>query len=252
MSNVRIVCAHDAVKLAEMLTRLLEAEEHRVRLSYGRRALSELEDASRTQDAVVLIWSPNARSQTYMIEWARTIEPARLVEISCATGDWPAIKRVAPVIDFTPWRGERGARAWKLLNERLSAVARTYAPQKPIPVKAFVAMGFAGAAAAAGALMVRVDASVETGPAPASLTDVAVTDFEAGMGGPLTAIEPASMDDGQLRTHRYREFAPIAAPPAEPLARLPELPELELRDPTMLERLQALNPLRREGGDPEN
>lgn len=252
MSNVRIICAHDAVKLAEMVTRLLEAEEHRVRLSYGRRALSELEDASRVNDAVLLIWSPNARSQTYMIEWARTIEPMRLVEISCATSDWPTIKRAAPVIDFTPWRGERGARAWKTLNERLSAVERAFAPQKPPPVRAFVAMGVASAAAAAGALMVRAHMPIEPDPAGSTIEDVAVSDLEVGMGGPLTAIEPASLDDELLRAPRHREIPLITAQPAEPLAMPPELPEIELRDPTVLERLYSLNPLSRNDESPEN
>ena len=95
MIDVRIICTHDAVKLAEMLTRLLEAEEHRVRLTYGRQAMSELEEARDARDAVLLIWSPDARSQTYMLEWARNIDPVALVEIARGRAIGRASKRKA-------------------------------------------------------------------------------------------------------------------------------------------------------------
>jgi DNA-binding NtrC family response regulator len=117
MIDVRIICTYDAAKLAETLTRLLEAEEHRVRLTIGRQAMTELDSALETRDAVLLIWSPDARSQTYMLEWARRIEEARVIDITL-TPDWPRLGRKSTVaIDFTQWRGERSERAaWNALN----------------------------------------------------------------------------------------------------------------------------------------
>jgi hypothetical protein len=253
MIDVRIVCTHDAVKLAEMLMRLLEAEEHRVRLTYGRQALSELEDARTSHDAVVLIWSPDARSQTYMIEWARNVAPSRLIEIARGANDWPPIKRLAAVIDFTQWRGQRGARAWRTLTDRLGAMARALAPPKPVPAKALMAMGLASAAAVAGAVVVRMhaDSTEQTAQQAAPFEEVAITDPASGVGGPLRAIEPASLDDEMLVLRHYPELAPLVADPAEPLAPVAEYREVELRDPTLLERLDAINPLRRADGEPE-
>jgi len=248
MIDVRIVCTHDAVKLAEMLMRLLEAEEHRVRLSYGRQALGELEEARAARDAVLLIWSPNARSQTYMLEWARNIEPSRLVELASDTSDWPSIKRHAAVIDFSNWRGQRGARSWKALNERLNELARSLGPWQP-PTKALLAMGFASVAAVAGVVMVRGTATVENAITPSPLEDVATNDPSAGVGGPLDAVEPASLEDELLHVRQFRTPERIEALPLAPLAHLPEFEEYELRNRTLLERLTALNPLRRDSDD---
>ena len=138
MIDITIVCSHDAMKVAEMLTRLLEAEEHKVRLLVGRQSLSEVETSKSARDAVLLIWSANAPTQHYMREWSRQISPLRLVEIGLAPG-WPDIARKAPVIDFINWRGERGARAWNALNDRLRAVARIIEPPKPPPKRAAIA-----------------------------------------------------------------------------------------------------------------
>lgn len=244
MIDVRIVCSHDAVKLAEVLMRLLEAEQHRVRLSYGRQALSELEAARSAQDAVLLIWSPNARTQTYMLEWARNISTTRLVEIAHSTSDFPPIKRLAAVVDFTQWRGQRGARCWKALVERLNAVARAFEPPQPVSAKSLITAGLATAAAAAGIVVIQANA-----PAPKEivssvpLEDVALADPDVGMGGPLNAVEPASIDEGVIRLRRFPELAPLAEG-AAPLSELVEYRQVPLRDPTLLERLDALNPLR--------
>ncbi len=251
MIDVRIVCSHDAVKLAEMLTRLLEAEEHRVRLTYGRQALLELEDAREARDAVLLIWSPDARSQTYMLEWVRNIDPARLVEISRGASDFHPIKRLAAVIDFTNWRGERGARAWKALTERLGVIARSLAPPAPVPAKALMAMGVASMAAVAGAVIVRVNMPTEPIATPAPLEQIAAIEPDDGVGGALTAIEPASFDEDMIRLRRYSQLEPIDMTPSVPLAPLVVYEEAELRDATILERLDgALNMLIRSDNDP--
>lgn len=246
MIDIRIVCAHDAVKLAEMLTRLLEAEQHRVRLSFGRQALSELEDARTSHDAVLLIWSPNARTQTYMLEWAGSIDPHRLVEIARG-GDGPPIRRLGAVIDFGQWRGERGARAWNALNDRLRAVARVLDPPKPPPRQALIGLGLASAAAIAGAVVVRVnDAPQAPIATPTEMDAIAAIDPDLGVGGPLTALEPASLADDDPLLLLLHDAEPIDTAPAPPLAETPDVLDLQLRDPTLVERLAALNPLRRQ------
>lgn len=245
MIDVRIICAHDAVKLADLLTRLLEAEEHRVRLTYGRQSLSELEDARGARDAVLLIWSPNARSQSYMIEWARNIDPSRLIEIAQDTGDWPTIKRLAAVIDFTNWRGQRGARSWKALTERLGAITRMMGPPE-YPTRALMAAGFAGMAVVTGAVGARLTAPDPSAIDPTPFEEVAIVNPDDGMGGSLSVIEPASLEDLELSVRRFRTIELIDPLPAEPLASLPEYEEHDLRDRTLLERLNAYNPLRRD------
>jgi hypothetical protein len=248
MIDIRIICAHDAASLAETLMRLLEAEQHRVRLTYGRQSLHELDEACGEQSAVLLIWSPNARSQSYMLGWAHKIDPARLIEVARDTSDWPVIKRRSPVIDFTNWRGQRGARAWKALNERLGAIARAFEPQK-LPAKTLLAAGVAGVAAVAGAVMIRVEPPVENQIAATPFEEAAILNPDDGVGGPLSAVEPASLEDDVLRVRRFQAVSPIDAGPAEPLAQLPELEGFELRDRTLLERLNAYNPLRRQDSE---
>jgi hypothetical protein len=246
MIDVRIVCTHDAVKLAEMLMRLLEAEEHQVRLLHGRQSLADLEEAKASCDAVVLIWSANAPSQHYMREWARNIPPARLIELARAPG-WPESERKAPVLDFIAWRGERGARAWNALNERLRIIARATAPKKPPPSRAALALGLASIAAVGGAAMVRMN---ETLPTPATSPEtreqsIAVVDPETGVGGPLSAIEPASVEELEaLRLVPNPRFTPLELTTPPDLVEIPETALAELPPPTLFERLSALNPLR--------
>jgi hypothetical protein len=243
MTDVRIICTHDATKLAETLTRLLEAEQHQVQLTVGRQALAQLEAAASARDAVMLIWSPDARSQTYMLEWAKRIDPSRLVEVALTQG-YPRIVRKAPVIDFSHWRGERGKAAWNALNERLRAVSRALNPPKPPPKYAAFALGVASAAAVTGAIVLRAN---ET-PAPASLTTstperLAANDPSAGLGGPLSTVEPGAMDD-DLRFRRPPNLRPLQAHAFPQLAEVDPRAEIDLRNETLLERLNALNPLR--------
>lgn len=245
MIDVTIVCTHDAVKTAEMLTRLLEAEEHQVRLLHGRQSASAMQAVKASNDAVLLIWSANAPSQHYMLEWARNIDQARLIEIGRAAG-WPRSERKAPVIDFVQWRGERGGRAWNALNDRLRLIQRQFEPAKPPPRRAAMALGLASIAAVGGAVMVRMnDQTIEAAPMTGVSNEQiaeAPLDPAAGLGGAVNAFEPASAED---------EFRPIWA------ARYSALPHLapdllhpssysapELRDPTLMERITAFNPLR--------
>jgi len=244
MIDVRIVCCHDAKPLAETLTRLLEAEQHRVRVTVGRLALAELEEARTEQDAVLLIWSPDARSQTYMIEWGNKIEAWRLVEIA-RTPDCPRIARKAPVIDFTQWRGERGGgRAWDALNERLRAVQRVVNPPKPVSKPAIAAMVMLAVAAMFGAVAERNRAvhRTQTAEEPAPV-ETAVISNGTERGGPIVAIEPASLDE----TLHFRRIpnAPLVDA-SEPITLTPIDPiDLEpIRAETLLERLNDFNPLR--------
>lgn len=252
MIDIRIVCTHDAAKLAEMLTRLLEAEQHQVRLLVGRQSLADLEEAKTSRDAVLLIWSANAPSQHYMREWARNIPPARLIEIARAPG-WPDAPRKAPVLDFIAWRGERGARAWNALNERLRAVTRVYEPAKP-QGRAAMALGLASIAAVGGAMIVRLNEA----PAPVTAASedsepaVAMVDPASGVGGPLDAVEPPSVEEldavRRVPTLRFTPLEPTETPQLTPIT---AYDPPELRPPTLMERLSALNPLRDEDAEAE-
>lgn len=230
--------------------RLLEAEQHKVRLVYGRRSLADLEHAKTSRGAVVLIWSVNAPTQHYMREWARNIAPARLIEIARAPG-WPQSERKAPVIDFMNWRGERSARAWHTLNERLRIIGRVTGPKKPPPKRAALALGIASIAAVTGAAMVRMHES-ELPAAPPETIDQSIAvaepetgvgDSETGVGGPLEAetVEPPSVED--LEALPLLHIAPL-----EPMHtadhEIAVFRPTPVRPPTLLERIGSLNPLR--------
>jgi hypothetical protein len=243
MTDVRIICTYDAAKLAETLTRLLEAEQHRVRLTSGRQTMSELDEARTSRDAVMLIWSPAARSQTYMIEWAHKIDPVRLVEIA-VTPDAPRIARKANVIDFSHWRGERGGGAWHGLVDRLRAVENVLNPPKPPSKYAMFAMGMASAAAVTGAVVMRVnDTSLPIAPQDAADEQLVAEDPSTGLGGPLRAMEPASLDEDPLRIRRMPQLAPLRDTRRIALSDVPQVRYMTLRDETLLERLTSLNPL---------
>jgi hypothetical protein len=241
MIDIHIICTYDAVSFAETLMRLLSAEEHKVRLSYGRASLGELEQAKSERDAVVLIWSYEAPGQHYMWEWARGIAADRLVEVARAPGAPRSDNRAAP-IDFSSWRGERGGRAWNALSERLRAVQRAMEPPKPGQIRAAVAMGLASAAAVTGAVLIRAN---EPSQLVAALPEpVAAQETMEAMGGPLVAIEPASMDEPiAFRARAYR-VSHLSLPPEPNLEPIADYQEPDLRDPTFLERLASLNPLR--------
>lgn len=244
MIDIRIVCTHDALKLAETLTRLLEAEQHRVRLTFGRQAMSALELARTEHEAVMLIWSQDARSQIYMLEWARKIDPLRLIELA-RTADCPKIQRKAPVVDFTHWRGERGGRAWDALNERLRVVARVIEPPKPAPMRAMAAFGVVTAVAMAGAITQRLNTEFAAPAADAANEEIASVDASAGVGGPLNSLEPASLDD-ELRFGPFADMALIDGSESLMFADVPEIEAQTLRRETLLERLNAFNPLRQQ------
>ncbi len=238
MIDICIVCTYDAVKFAEALVRLLEAEQHNVRLWYGRQSLQAMDEAKASRAAVLLVWSCNAPTQHYMLEWANCVSPDRLIEVALAPTA-PPLDRLAPIIDFSQWRGERGGRAWSALNERLRTITRALDPPKAPPKQAIFAMGLASVAAVGGAFMVRVN-EPESIAAPAQ---VAIAE-DLGIGGAVEAVEPASAEELEwIEPVRALRYDPIEAAPLQLVERpLPELPEL--RDPTLLERLANLNPLR--------
>ncbi len=253
MIDIRIVCTHDAAKVAEMLTRLLEAEQHVVRLTVGRQAYHDLEATKDAEEAVLMIWSPAAPGQEYMLAWAERTAPERLVEISRAPGA-PKIRRVSPVIDFSTWRGERGGRAWNALNERLRAVTRLYEPPKGPSQQAVMLMGLASVAAVGGALAVRMN---DIAPAQteqiASVETIQFADAgDAGIGGATTFVEPPSADE-LFRLPRPPSRIPLLPHRTSAILMEPEpAPVMDIRDATLLERLQGLNPLRELARDDEH
>lgn len=244
MIEVCIVCTYDALKFAETLTRLLEAEQHAVTLHCGRlQAQAALEGAVAEKSAVVLVWSADAPSQHYMLEWGQTIPASRLVEVARAPGA-PRLNRNAPVIDLAQWRGERGGRAWTILSERLRNVERTLFPPKAPPKQALMALGLASVAAVGGAFMVRVDSQppLPSGSSPA-VAEVGIS--EVALGGVLEAEEPPSAEDILDLPHARFTGIDLGRPIEFIQLDLADLPEL--RDATLLERLSGLNPLRGRG-----
>jgi hypothetical protein len=245
MIDTIIVCTHDALKMAETLVRLLEAEQHRVRLTFGRQALSVLEDVRDEKNAVVLIWSPNARSQTYMIEWARKIDPSRLIELATIP-DPPKIQRKVAPVDFSNWRGERGGRAWDALNERLRVVTRVFEPARPAPARALAAMGMVTAVAMAGAVGARMHAPFSSAEADTTAAPevMAALDPSTGIGGPTTTFEPLSAEDDILHFRSLPDVSLINTGSPTALTPVTTLEPQTLRQETLLERLNAFNPLR--------
>lgn len=248
MTDIIAVCTHDAREMAdEKLVRMLEAEQHRVRLLVGRQAIGFLQDAQDADEAVLLIWSPDARIQNYMIDWANGIAPERLIEISLAP-DVPKTNRRAPVIDFSAWRGQRGNdRAWRALNDRLRAVSQALEPAKPTPWRSAAAMAAASAVVVSIAGVMRAhEAPVQATPDEPQqlLASIRMDDPSTGIGGVVIAIEPPSVED-------YDPIAPLRIVRLQlmdhtqvELATIESLDLPDVRDPTFLERLRALNPLR--------
>lgn len=240
MIDIITVSTHDAKKLAADLVRLLEAEEHSVRMLVGRQSQTSIEDAKTSRDAVLIIWSEDAPSQTYMREWLRQSDATRLIEIATTPG-WPERKdRKAPVIDFSSWRGERGGRAWNALSDRLKAVSRVVEPPKPPARHAAIALGIVSIAAVGVAMSVRAnqDLIAPTTDAPVE-TQVAELDAPTdAVGGAIYAIEPASVDDlATLPPLRPINMQALHIAPLEfSQARIATIPEV--RDPTLIERLQ--------------
>lgn len=247
MNSIRIVCTHDAVKIAETLARLLGAEGDDVRITFGRQSLEALPAACEASEAVLLIWSYDAPNAHYMRQWANMIPPERVVEIARAPG-WPRTQRRAPVIDFSTWRGERGGRAWHALSERLRAVHRFINPQPEPMRKPAIAVGIAGAVAAGVALMIG-------GDAPGDIKEHAFDDEKvtlalidsAGMGGPMSAFEPASLNDPAetASSLSVRGFASEQLPELQPgeISDVAAYEPQQVREATLLERISALNPI---------
>jgi len=240
MIDIITVSTHDAKKLAAELVRLLEAEEHTVRMLVGRQSQLAIADAKSSRDAVLIIWSEDAPSQTYMREWLSQIEAPRLIEIATAPG-WPDRKdRKAPVIDFSNWRGERGGRAWNALSDRLKAVANIIEPPKPPARHAAVVLGAMSLAIVGVAAGVRDN----QGLIIAQTQDTAheqVVELDAprdAVGGAIVTIEPASVGDlSAVAPLRAINVRPIHLAPIE-LTEVHLDPIPEVRDPTFIERVQ--------------
>lgn len=247
MVDIRIVCARDAVKTAETLRRLLEAEQHRVSVSIGRHSLDEFAHALESEEIALLIWSANAPGAHYMFEWAARFDRKRVIEVASAIG-WPDMKRTAPVIDFVGWNGTRGSKAWVALNERLRPFSRVREIKAPPPRQAFMALGMAAAAAMVGAVVVRVNAGPAALPTPEPQQDALHVSASDGVGGPLEvtaadAVEPASLTDVMIIPPHIAPLSQLHLAPAGQLADLPDVQHITLRDPTLLERLEDFNPL---------
>lgn len=240
MIDIITVSTHDAKKLAAELVRLLEAEEHTVRMLVGRQSQTAIEDAKSSRDGVLIIWSEDAPSQSYMLDWLTKIDASRLIEIATAPG-WPERKdRKASVIDFSNWRGERGGRAWNALSDRLRAVANMIEPPKPPARHAAVMLSIVSLATVGVAVGVRNNQDL-LAPATQDAANEQVVQLDAphdSVGGAIVSMEPASMDDlAAVPNLRPLNLSPIHMAPIElTQVRLDPIPEV--RDPTLIERLQ--------------
>lgn len=252
MIDIITVSTHDAKKLAADLVRLLEAEEHTVRMLVGRQSQLAIEDAKSSRDGVLIIWSEDAPSQTYMREWLAQIDPARLIEIATAPG-WPERKdRKAAVIDFSNWRGERGGRAWNALSDRLKAVANMIEPPKPPARHAAAMLGIVSIAVVSVAAGVRNGQDIIVPPTQETANEQ-VVQLDAphdSVGGAIVTIEPASVEDlASVPPLRPLNVRPLSLPPIE-LTRVNLPPIPEVRDPTLVERIQQF--VRNDDNAPSN
>jgi hypothetical protein len=251
MIPVRIVCARDAVKTAQTIMRLLAAEEHEVELCYGRASRAQIESARTRREAVLLIWSAGAPSAHYMMQWAKSVDPAKLVEIARGAL-WPQLDRRASVIDFSSWGGERGGSAWRALEDRLRAVTRATEPPRPPPHRAALVLGLASMAAVTGALVERVyNANHAPMAAPEDVrAEMPAVSYE-GQGGPLDAIEPGFTEASVLRVRPAPHVQPLAPVETYVLEETDAAPsmEFEQRNARLLDRLNALTAPLRLGGD---
>ena len=224
MIDVRIVCTHDAKKMALTLQRLLSAQDHHVELCTGRASLEALEAARNTREAVILIWSLDAPSAHYMLQWATGIESKRLIEITRAPNISRGDVRKPGVIDFSAWSGERGGSAWRALVERLRLVARGAEPPKPPPLRAAVALGAVSALAMGGAIVLRVDDAARTALEPPPENVIAASVIEDfGMGGPLRPLDAEATEEDAIVIH-FRRGARVRAIEDELDATLADLP----------------------------
>jgi hypothetical protein len=242
MIEIIAVSTHDARKVVADLVRLLEAEEHRVRVISGRHPAAEIDAAKTSRDAILMVWSKDAPSSSYMRDWLRESDSSRLVEIATATG-WPERKdRKAPVIDFSNWRGERGGRAWNALNDRLKAVANIVDPPKPPALHAAVGLGVASLAAVVVAIGVRSSEAPMNAPLEPQQTAQTLEAPTVAVGGAVYVMEPASLEDLAL----VPDIRPLRMPlveltPEPEVVALRNAPLPEVRDPTIMERIRELN-----------
>lgn len=246
MIDIRIICTHDAVKLAEKLERVLTAQQHRVVVCYGRQSLEHVAASREAKEAAILIWSFDAPSALYMLQWLESVDPTRLVEIARAPGAPPLKGRRAKVIDFSAWNGERGGPAWRALVERLQTVQDILDPPR-IMAKRTTMASLVGAMAATLAMFFHFGKAPEV-PVALAEGDDAPGLIEAdvgGLGGPLSAIEPASADD--IDFTNFGPAVPLLETGPEPtLTDIPPYEPAEIREASFLTRLAQFNPLRRD------
>jgi hypothetical protein len=249
MTDIHIICLQEVADLAQALARLLR-ESYGVRLNVGHEARFDLDTSRRPHDIVLAIWSPDVKHQIFISEWAARTGPERLIEISYHVQHLPRVVRDKAVIDFSAWRGEPDGRAWNELNAHLRTAARALEPEKAPPKPAAFALAALSAMAVGGALALRLHAPAPT--VAAFEPDLHPIETQTGIGGALDQseiVEPPSVDDvfGVGRLPPRMASMPRAS--YTPLMTLAEYHEVEIRDPTLLERLRDFNPLRSRRND---
>ena len=231
MINVRIVYSYDAEATAEDIQYHLLAEGFAAEIINGREYTGMIASICDADYAIVLVWSKEAPATDYMQNWARAVDPAKLAEV-VRWNNFPHIEgRRANPIDFTRWNRHRDDIAWRALETRLRNIGRAFEPKKNPSAGPMAVMMAASAAAVVGGAIVRSD---QEGPMivhtlqPQSVAQATNDIARAPMpgvaaGGPLAALEPASIDTAdepailrrprrQLRGIEARTFATLSRP----------------------------------------
>jgi hypothetical protein len=106
-------------------------------------------------------------------------------------------------------------------------------------------MGLVSAAAVTSAVFVRAnEAPPAAAPEPVGPTVAAIEEHQEAYGGPLVALEPASMEDLTLDMRPVRTLSSLDLTGAPDLSAAEQVAILDIREPTLLERIGELNPLR--------
>lgn len=243
--DVRIICAYDALGVAQQFQRLLAAEGHNVELNYGRPSLAFIPISRARREAVIVIWSERAQNALYPLQWAQATEPTRLIELAFCK-EWPPVQGRARLIEFSVWNGRRGSASWRGLQERLRAIAKSLEPPKPQPRGAAFALVGASLVAAGAAIWARTQANhapLEAAPETsltATLEETRIDENARGgpLGDPISLSEPETYTPTIEFRPRFPRSALADIRPVTHIATAPHFaPAMDFSEPSLLERL---------------
>lgn len=248
MTTYNIVCSYDAARdpssPARLLGRVLGAEGVNVELCYGRETRELIERTAAARDPVILLWTSEAVSASYMRDWQKSIDPQLLIELACvpfhSVPEMP--NRRAALVEFGTWHGQRAGHEWRGLQERMKWVERALNPPRPVTPGSLAALAAATGMALTGAWVIRAGddgAQMQMAAQDDAPGLLAADDPSTGLGGPLVSEEPAGIDDGEVnfgplarRAEAIQavQYGPMASP-------APIADPLDAREAQLLDRL---------------